>query len=346
MPAQRASRSQLAASSAAVSVWSPCLYVLIVSSVIGAFFSALRPDLHVPRCSAVLPARSAQKIGNPSPGQKRERPGDGGRHDDDGQRRPGHAGAGTTDPAPAHGPEHDARRPRCGHRPRAVAGLDAGERSPRAQALAAGAGGRGARRPAVRAAAHRAADAAGGAGGRARARAARDRSSRRSGVSPVKVGRSLPADALEALVRLQAEIQRLLTENAATPEEARRANAELRARMRAQDNYFPELEEHARTLLAAIDHPGGPLSQRGDRGHRRPPGLRPALRARPAALHAVGHRPRARPHLPAAGQPRHERRPLTAPAGHREPRARPRRAARTTATSCASASRPTTWPPP
>jgi predicted transcriptional regulator/DNA-binding XRE family transcriptional regulator len=82
------------------------------------------------------------------------------------------------------------------------------------------------------------------------------------GVPPVKVGRSLPPDALEALVRLQAEIQRLLTENAATPEEARRANAELRARMRAQDNYFPELEEHARGLLKAIDHPGGPLSQR------------------------------------------------------------------------------------
>ena len=73
MPAQRGSRSQLAASSAAVSVWSPCLYVLIVSSVIGAFFSALRPDLHVPRCSAVLPRRSPQKIGVPSPGQKRGR---------------------------------------------------------------------------------------------------------------------------------------------------------------------------------------------------------------------------------------------------------------------------------
>ena len=81
-------------------------------------------------------------------------------------------------------------------------------------------------------------------------------------VPSVKVGRSLPADALEALVRLQHEVQRLLTENAATPEEARRANAELRVRMRAQDNYFPELEAHARELLKGIDHPGGPLSQR------------------------------------------------------------------------------------
>jgi len=79
----------------------------------------------------------------------------------------------------------------------------------------------------------------------------------------VKVSKSLPTDALEALVRLQAEVQRLLTEKAATPEEARRANAELRARMRAQDNYFPDLEEHARRLLGAVEHPGGPLSQRG-----------------------------------------------------------------------------------
>jgi predicted transcriptional regulator/DNA-binding XRE family transcriptional regulator len=83
------------------------------------------------------------------------------------------------------------------------------------------------------------------------------------GVPIVKVGKSLPTDALELLVRLQTEVQRLLTEKAATPEEARRANAELRATMRAQDNYFPELEEHARRLLTATDHPGGPLSQRG-----------------------------------------------------------------------------------
>ncbi|MGN8244396.1 helix-turn-helix domain-containing protein [Cellulomonas soli] len=82
------------------------------------------------------------------------------------------------------------------------------------------------------------------------------------GIPPVKVAKSLPTDALEALVKLQGEVQHLLTENAATPEEARRANADLRAEMRAKDNYFPALEEHARTLLKAIEHPGGPLSQR------------------------------------------------------------------------------------
>ncbi|NKY41150.1 helix-turn-helix transcriptional regulator [Cellulomonas septica] len=81
-------------------------------------------------------------------------------------------------------------------------------------------------------------------------------------IPEVKVGKSLPTDALDALVRLAGEVQRLLTENAATPEEARRANAELRARMRAQDNYFAELEAHARALLTAVGHAGGPLSQR------------------------------------------------------------------------------------
>ncbi|WP_369826246.1 helix-turn-helix domain-containing protein [Cellulomonas sp. PSBB021] len=82
------------------------------------------------------------------------------------------------------------------------------------------------------------------------------------GLPTVKVAKSLPTDALEALVAMQHEVERLLTEHAATPEEARRANAELRAQMRERDNYFPELEEHARTLLTAIGHDGGPLSQR------------------------------------------------------------------------------------
>lgn len=82
------------------------------------------------------------------------------------------------------------------------------------------------------------------------------------GIPLVKVGKSLPADALEALVSLQAHVQRLLTENAATPEEARRANTELRAQMRERDNYFHELETHAHSLLDAISYTGGPLGQR------------------------------------------------------------------------------------
>jgi XRE family transcriptional regulator, fatty acid utilization regulator len=82
------------------------------------------------------------------------------------------------------------------------------------------------------------------------------------GVRPVRVGKSLPSDALEAIVALQRELERLHSERAATPEEARRANTELRADMRAQDNYFPELEVVARDLLDAVGHTHGPLPQR------------------------------------------------------------------------------------
>ncbi|ROS76892.1 XRE family transcriptional regulator [Cellulomonas sp. PhB143] len=79
---------------------------------------------------------------------------------------------------------------------------------------------------------------------------------------PVRVGKGLPDDALEAIVALQHEIQRLHAERAATPEEARRANAALRRVMRGQDNYFPELEVKARELLDDVGHVRGPMSQR------------------------------------------------------------------------------------
>lgn len=77
-----------------------------------------------------------------------------------------------------------------------------------------------------------------------------------------RVGKSLSDEALETILGLQRELERLHSERAATPEEARRANAQLRKLMRAQNNYFPELEAHARRLLAAVGHAGGPLSQR------------------------------------------------------------------------------------
>lgn len=82
------------------------------------------------------------------------------------------------------------------------------------------------------------------------------------GISPFRVGKTIPNEALAAMLALQGEIERLRDERAATPEEARRANVALRRLMRTQNNYFPELEEQAREILAAVDHPGGPLTQR------------------------------------------------------------------------------------
>ncbi|MGB4138153.1 MAG: helix-turn-helix domain-containing protein, partial [Microbacterium sp.] len=82
------------------------------------------------------------------------------------------------------------------------------------------------------------------------------------GIPPFRIAKSVPDDALAAMLALHAEIERLRDERAATPEEARRANVELRHLMRTQDNYFEGLERNAAEILAAVRHPGGPLTQR------------------------------------------------------------------------------------
>lgn len=82
------------------------------------------------------------------------------------------------------------------------------------------------------------------------------------GIAPFRIGKAVPDEALRALLALQGEIERLKDERSATPEEARRANVALRHLMRRQNNYFAELEGEARQLLRAVDHPGGPLTQR------------------------------------------------------------------------------------
>lgn len=82
------------------------------------------------------------------------------------------------------------------------------------------------------------------------------------GIAPFRIGKTVPTEAIKTMLALQSEIDRLRDERAATPEEARRANVALRRLMRTQDNYFPELEAQARGILSAVDHPGGPLTQR------------------------------------------------------------------------------------
>ncbi|MBS1697634.1 MAG: helix-turn-helix domain-containing protein [Actinobacteria bacterium] len=82
------------------------------------------------------------------------------------------------------------------------------------------------------------------------------------GIAPFRIAKSVPDEALRALLALHGEIDRLRDERAATPEEARRANVELRHLMRRQDNHFADLEQQAAEILAAVHHPGGPLTQR------------------------------------------------------------------------------------
>lgn len=82
------------------------------------------------------------------------------------------------------------------------------------------------------------------------------------GLPPLPVRKSLSNEAIETVLGLHAELERLHRERAATPEEARRANGELRAEQSRKGNYYPELEQTARELLTAVGHAGGPLSQR------------------------------------------------------------------------------------
>ncbi|MCU1476149.1 MAG: family transcriptional regulator [Subtercola sp.] len=82
------------------------------------------------------------------------------------------------------------------------------------------------------------------------------------GLPPVAVRKALSDEAIQTILGLHAELERMHGERIATPEEARRANTVLRAQMRKRGNYFAELEATAGELLDAVGHLGGPLSQR------------------------------------------------------------------------------------
>ena len=82
------------------------------------------------------------------------------------------------------------------------------------------------------------------------------------GLPDAFIGKTVSNNILDIILGLQREVERLHLQRSATPEEARRANLELRKEMRKINNYFPALEEEARSLLAKIDHTSGPLSER------------------------------------------------------------------------------------
>lgn len=85
---------------------------------------------------------------------------------------------------------------------------------------------------------------------------------RELGLPEVRSSKKIPMEALEALVGLHAELTRRASEASATPEEARRANTQLRRQMREVDNYLPEVEEAAAGVLEHVDYRGGPLTHR------------------------------------------------------------------------------------
>jgi XRE family transcriptional regulator, fatty acid utilization regulator len=91
--------------------------------------------------------------------------------------------------------------------------------------------------------------------------AQRDPAYRELGLPHLRVGARVPSDVIEHLVALHAELRKQRAKPTATPEEARAANADLRAMMRERGNYFPEIEDHAAAALATVGYAGGALSQ-------------------------------------------------------------------------------------
>ena len=82
------------------------------------------------------------------------------------------------------------------------------------------------------------------------------------GLPKPKINKSVGDDMVETLVGLYEEIFRREEQALATPEEARRANTELRYRMRSKNNHLPELEVLAEELVATSGHQTGAITHR------------------------------------------------------------------------------------
>lgn len=85
---------------------------------------------------------------------------------------------------------------------------------------------------------------------------------RELGLPRLRPSKTMPEETLRALVGLHRELDRRARQAVATPEQARRANTELRARMREMDNYLPDVELLAEEAVAAVGHSGGALTHR------------------------------------------------------------------------------------
>ena len=82
------------------------------------------------------------------------------------------------------------------------------------------------------------------------------------GLPSLRVNRGMTDDTLRAMVGLHAELARRAREAIATPEEARRANTELRQLMRTKNNYLPDIEAVAQNLIKEVGHGTGALTHR------------------------------------------------------------------------------------
>jgi predicted transcriptional regulator len=82
------------------------------------------------------------------------------------------------------------------------------------------------------------------------------------GLPAVRASRTMTDDTLRVLVGLHAELARRAREAIATPEEARRANTELRQLMRTKNNYLPDIDRLAQDLVTKVGYTRGALTHR------------------------------------------------------------------------------------
>lgn len=82
------------------------------------------------------------------------------------------------------------------------------------------------------------------------------------GLPAIRAAKGTSDETLEALVGMHRELARRAREAIATPEEARRANTELRQHMRTLDNYLPDIEALAEKVVGAVGHTTGALTHR------------------------------------------------------------------------------------
>mgnify|MGYP003488563240 FL=1 len=82
------------------------------------------------------------------------------------------------------------------------------------------------------------------------------------GIAPVRVTKGVSDDTLESILGLHRELQRREREAIATPEEARRANTDLRLMMRTRNNYLPDIERLAEAQLRDAGHVSGARKHR------------------------------------------------------------------------------------
>ncbi|ROS26104.1 helix-turn-helix domain-containing protein [Cellulomonas sp. PhB150] len=93
-------------------------------------------------------------------------------------------------------------------------------------------------------------------------RAQRSAGFERLALPTVRAGKSLPLPVLEHLVGLHAELARRDLESVATPEEARRANTQIRVERQERDNYLPEIEQAAEAMVRKAGYTSGALTHR------------------------------------------------------------------------------------